>query len=464
MKSRYFLLISLFFPQISCEEFVEIDVPNYKIISETVFGSDATANSAIVGIYNELARADFSNGDFSSVSMLGGLSGDNITTTVINDELIEFEKNDLIASNSYNLNLWSSAYKIIYMCNSLLNGLQLSKGVSPEVKSKLIGEAKFVRAFTYFYLVNLYGEVPLILTPDYRENAVLFRSSKDKVYTFIKDDLERAISVLGNSYENGERIRANKFTAKALLARVYLFLEDWEKAESLSDEVIGSSENYTLLNNLDEVFLANSKEAIWQISPAGKGPLSFTTNEARVLIVTSPPPNSQQPVALSNDFINSFKQEDKRFIQWIGKFNTGDQVFHYPYKYKVNSSSVIVEYSMVLRLAEQYLIRAEARAHQNRISEAIRDLDKIRERAQLPLISSSTLTIDREAFLDSLNVERRRELFTEWGHRWLDLKRTGMTIDILNSKSQSINSTDVLYPIPEDERSKNPNLSQNDGY
>lgn len=231
----------------------------------------------------------------------------------------------------------------------------------------------------------------------------------------------------------------------ALLARVYLFLEDWEMAEVLSNELIESSENYTLLKNLDEVFLANSKEAIWQISPAGRGPLSFITNEARIFILNSPPPNSQKPVALSDDFLNSFNEEDRRLVQWIGNYNTGNQVFHYPYKYKVNSSSVIEEYSMVLRLAEQYLIRAEARAYQDRLSAAITDLNKIRERAQLPSISSSTSSISRESVLDSIQIERRRELFTEWGHRWLDLKRTGMALSPWISLNSNIDNSDLLY-------------------
>lgn len=114
--------------------------------------------------------------------------------------MIEFEQNNISPNNSYNLNLWSSAYKIIYMCNAVLEGLEFSEGISSESRTKFSGEAKFVRAFAYFYLVNLYGEVPIVLTTDYRKNAVLHKSSIEDVYGFIINDLNDASTVLGNNY------------------------------------------------------------------------------------------------------------------------------------------------------------------------------------------------------------------------------------------------------------------------
>lgn len=379
MKNKwYFIVFSVCLIQSSCEDFVDVELPDNRIVSETVFTNDETANSAVMGIYNELFKADFANGDFSSVTMLGELAADNFQTTVINDALREFEDNDLLTNNSYNLNLWSSAYNIIYMCNSVIEGLNTFQGVSEKTKDKLMAEAQFVRAFVYFHLVNLYGDIPLIQTTDYRENALAYRNSITEVYELIIDDLESAAAILDPTFDNDERLRANKFTALALLARVHLFLEDWEKAETLSTQVINNSENYTLLNNLDEVFLANSKEAIWQISPAGRGALSLTTNEARVFVITGPPPNSQQPIALTTDFLNVFDEEDLRFQHWVGEFNTESHVYHYPFKYKNNRSEAkIIEYSMAMRLAEQYLIRAEARAHQGKLAVKNRKIGEI---------------------------------------------------------------------------------------
>src|SRR5690606_32221458 len=106
-----------------------------------------------------------------------------IGTTNLNE--LEFEQKEIIATNPSNLDLWSSAYNIIYMTNSLLEGLEKSKSITPEVHQRLQGESKFVRAFTYFYLVNLYGKVPLILTTNYQKNAIATRNSREDVFHFI---------------------------------------------------------------------------------------------------------------------------------------------------------------------------------------------------------------------------------------------------------------------------------------
>lgn len=449
----------------SCEDFVDVEIPDHKIVSETVFNDDNTANSAVVGIYNELFRSYFSAGGRNSVHVLAGLSADNLQTAILDNDLIEYEQNEISIQNSSNLNLWSSAYNIIYMCNAVLDGLQKSEGVSATMKDQLMGEVQFVRAFVYFYLVNLYGEVPLIQTPDYRKNALAPRNTTDEIYRLIIDDLESAVAVLGNTYEGGERLRPNKFTAMALLARVHLYKGNWERAETLSNQVIVESQTYELLDDMDQVFLANSKEAIWQISPIGSGSALAHTKEGNLFIILGNP-NYATPVSLPGNFVESFSEEDARLTNWIHAFSTENNTYYYPFKYKVKyaSSGEITEYSMVLRLAEQYLIRCEARTHQGKLPEAIADLDRIRERANLSLISNVAPGIDQKALLDSISTERRRELFTEWGHRWLDLKRTGKISNVLSPIKTSWQDTDALYPIPEDEINKNPNLTQNNGY
>lgn len=449
----------------SCEDFVDVEIPDHKIVSETVFNDNTTANSAVVGIYNELFRSYFSGGGRNSTQVLAGLSADNLRTIILDDDLIEYEQNKISIQNSSNLNLWSSAYNIVYMCNAVLDGLQKSEGVSAEMEVQLTGEVRFVRAFVYFYLVNLYGEVPLILTPDYRKNALASRNTIDEIYSLMIDDLENAVAVLGNTYKDGERTRANKFTAMALLARVHLYKGNWDRAETLSNQVILESQTYELLDDMGRVFLANSKEAIWQISPIGSGSSLAHTKEGNLFIILENP-NYATPVSLSNNFVESFSKEDARLTSWIHTFSTESNTFYHPFKYKVKyaSSGEITEYSMVLRLAEQYLIRCEARTHQGKLLGAIADLDRIRERANLSLISNIAPGIDQKALLDSISSERRRELFTEWGHRWLDLKRTGRISTVLSPIKTSWQDLDALYPIPEGEISKNPNLTQNNGY
>ena len=120
---------------------------------------------------------------------------------------------------------------------------------------------------------------------------------------------------------------------------------------------------------------------------------------------------------------------------------------------------------MVFRLGEQYLIRAEARAQQNNLAGAISDIDMIRSRAGLPLINDTEPGINKDNLLLAIEHERQIELFSEWGHRWLDLKRTGRAGAVLGPIKADWSSDDELYPIPQSERDKNPFLGeQNPGY
>lgn len=454
------LLCHLF---LSCEDYLEIETPDHKIVSETVFTDDETAISAMKGIYNQLASVFFSSGGPDSVTILAGLSADDLTPIRTNNlPYMEFEQHEILPDNIRNLNLWASIYNMIYMTNSILEGLENSQDISAPVRDHLEGEARFVRAFSNFYLVNLYGEIPLILTTDYRINAVAERDSKDIVYQQIETDLSAAIALLEESSTAGDRTRVSQYTATALMARVQLYLQNWVEAERFSSEVIAQNSSYEILTDLNEVFLANSKEAIWQLSPKGRGSILTNTNEGASLII-HPFISFLSHLKLSGDFVASFDEEDQRLLHWTG-FHQGTES-HYAHKYKVrNSTEEVTEFSMVLRLAEQYLIRAEARAMQDDLSGAITDLDKIRGRADLELIAETEPEISKEGLLELIVQERKKELFTEWGHRWLDLKRTGRAGDILGASNPFWKDTDVLYPIPETERKKNPSLTQNNGY
>jgi len=463
LYTKFGVIALIVFSFLSCEDFLDIEAPKHKIVSENVFNDDETAISTMTGIYNELFRSAFSGGWENSVTILSGLSSDNLKPIRANDlSLQEFSEYNIQPNNDRNLSLWSSAYNILYMTNSLLEGVNASENLTEDVRNTLIGEAKVVRAFTNFYLVNLYGNVPLILSTDYRENSLAVRSDSNEIYEQIIVDLTEAEQLLKETYRDNDRTRVNRYTALALLARVHLYQENWEQAEQFSAEVIAQSGTYEIMEDPNQVFLANSQEAIWQISPIGRGgPLAFT-NEGSVFLFLSFAP-SLTKVSLSENLVESFEVEDLRLLNWIGlNQNTGN---YYPYKYKDRSSvGEISEYSMVLRLAEQYLIRAEARAKQENLSDAIADIDVIRKRAGLPLISENNAEVNKEELLLIIMDERRKELFTEWGHRWLDLKRTNRAADFLNPLSDDWENTDVVYPIPAQERMKNPNLNQNPGY
>lgn len=452
---------------VSCEDFVDLEPPNYKMVTETVFENDETAMAAITGIYNELfSSASFSNGHISSVTILAGMSSDIFETTSATDTRYgPFQQNQISPRGtpdaSANYELWSSAYNIVYMANSVLEGLSNSEQLSEETLSMAEGQARFIRAFTYFYLVNLYGDVPLVLTTDYGKNAVAPKVSAAKVYEQIATDLDLALSLLEETgeYEHLERTHVNRFVVMALRARIYLYQQNWEKAEEWSSKVIDQTAIYEILEDLDQVFLKNSREAIWQISPVPVGRRQTTYTREGYFFRGI---NSSR-VVLSNDFVAAINLEDKRLAHWVG-YNASRE-FYFPQKYKDGSSSGnITEYSMVLRLAEQYLIRAEARAMQGNLPGAISDLDKLRNRANLELIANTLPGIPQEDLLEEIMEERKRELFSEWGHRWLDLKRLQKTAEVLKPIKPQWQDTDIFYPIPEEERAKNPNIEQNEGY
>jgi hypothetical protein len=169
---------------------------------------------------------------------------------------------------------------------------------------------------------------------------------------------------------------------------------------------------------------------------------------------------------LSNSLLQSFEINDLRNAQWVSSIDVSGNTYYYPYKYKIKSGTTINEYSMVLRLAEQYLIRAEARAQLDDVEGAIGDLDRIRQRAGLPLYQDTQPGMSKAEVLSAIEQERRIELFSEWGHRWLDLKRTGKADEVLGlEKGSDWQPTDVLYPIPFSEIQNNRNLlPQNPGY
>lgn len=461
MKNTYinkivFVLSLLLF---ACEDFVEIDSPPHRIVGEEVFNDPETAQSALRGVYNQLVRMDYSGGWQNSVTALAGLSGDNLDALrPTNITYFEFDQHEILPENSRNLGLWTSAYSVIYMANAIMEGLENSS-LEEELRVSLIGEAKFIRAFTYLYLVNLYNDVPLIITTDFEENSSARRTSSVEVYQQIEMDINDAIEYLPADYRNEDRTTVNKHSAEALLARVNLYLENWNQAETLSSQVISETGKYEILDSLNQVFLPNSREALWQISPIGRGNNLTQTNEGSIFIIHPTSPNSSD-FKLNESLIHLYEPEDLRLNQWIA-FHEELSVF-YPFKYKdQNSTNNLTEYSMVMRLAEQYLIRAEARLHQGNIEGAISDVNVLRQRAGVAPVLAENLSVDE--LYKIIQDERRRELFSEWGHRWFDLKRTGRGSEVFGSNPLWQN-TDVWYPIPEQERLKNTNLTQNPGY
>ena len=459
------LIISLLlFP--SCEDFVEIDTPSFQIVNEDVFSNEATALAAMQGIYNELSSSFFTGAASTHMGMSGNLIEPRIASLKY-DPYYQHEINTFDGVDaSDNLNIWSSAYNIIYLTNSLIEGAKSSSALSDDFRNSLLGQSFFIRAWTYFYLTNFYGNIPLILNTDYSINATVSQVPAEKVWQQIESDITEAIELLQTDilYPNEQRFYVTQNVAIAFKARVSLYRGDWAKAEEYSNRVIAQSSNYQLLVDLDEVFLRNNKEAIWQIDPIGSTPRIVTAEGLAYVIRTFLFGSVQGEIVLSRDFMNNFSENDKRLTYWVGKFQKSDEIYPYINKYKeFTANSNNSESSVVLRLAEQYLIRSEARLRLNKMDLAIKDIDIIRHRAGVNLIANTFPEITKEGLLDTIMVERKKELFGEYGHHWLDLKLTKEVLEKFKN-NPSWKDTDIWYPIPEQERLKNPNLGQNEGY
>jgi len=456
----------------SCKKIIEVRSPYTSINEENIYNDDAMAISVLTGIYTQMGLFGSAMTGNGGISFLTALSSDELTLfkDVSDARYKAYYLNSLSADDNYGTDLWPTLYGYIYTCNDAIEGLTKSETLTKSIKEQLLGEAKFVRAFCYFYLVNLYGDIPLLTSTDYKSNALVSRSPQKDVYEQIIKDLNEAKNLLKEGYLGGnlknsdERTRPNKWAATALLARVYLYDREYIKAEIEATEVINNTTLYKI-DSLNKVFLKNSQEAIWQLQPVNSG---RNTEDAFYFILSESGPTSStagQPVYLNDHLIKAFEKDDRRFTSWVDSVTVLGETYYYPFKYKnANPNSAVTEYLMVLRLSEQYLIRAESRAEQNNVIGAQEDLDAIRSRAGL----TGTLANDKSSLLDAIMNERRVELFTEWGHRWLDLKRTGK-IDIImrpaaTAKGGTWDPIQALYPIPISDISRNPNLDQNPGY
>lgn len=446
---KYFIglmLLIFVFLFMGCAKFVDVDPPKYQVSRETVFSSDATAIAAITGIYSTIMAGQFSFLG-GGLPFYTGLSSDELTNYSAQSAQIELYQNSVSEANTIIFNQWSNAYSIIYAANSVLEGLSGNQSVSSSVRDQLEGEALFIRSLCYFYLVNLWGEVPFLTSTDYNGSAIAYKSSEADIYKKIVEDLKKAQTLLSVEYVSTERVRPNQYTATALLARTYLYMGDWSNAAAEATKIINAPD-YHLTDNVNEVFLKNSSETIWQLMPVMT---NYNTNDGANFILTGVPTSC----ALSNQFVTSFNLTDKRRINWIDSISVGGTAYYFPYKYKIRSSSSLNEYQIVFRLAEQYLIRAEARAKNNDIQGAVEDLNLVHERAGLAKLSQPPTA---DSCLNLIENERKQELFCEYGHRWLDLKRTNRANQVLGNIKPGWQSSDQYYPIPASEILNNPHL------
>jgi len=484
MKSKYICIVilatSLSFFTDACKKFVQIGPPNTQIVTASVFNNSNAVTAALLNIYIGMV----SNAESWSISQNQGLLADELTTYSTDLGQLQFYTNSMTATNITEGGDWVTAYNYIYQANALIAGLENNESISSSINNQITGEALFIRAFWHFYLTNMYGSIPLVTTTAYNVNESIGRTSRTLVYSQVIKDLQQAKGLLNANYVDAtdtaitsDRIRPNKSAAAALLARVFLYAGQYDSAESESTDVINITTLYHLCTNLsgpNSVFLMNSTEAIWQLGVPDPPPFASNTPDANNFILIAAPGTSiANSCVISPELLNAFEPGDQRMVNWVGAYTVSNPTINYyfPYKYQSYNTTTITEYTMVLRLAEQYLIRAEAEANLGDMADATTDLNIIRARAGLGTSPTLTGSASLQQADSAILHERQVELFTEWGHRWFDLNRIDSINSVMSlpgnisqSKGGSWNVDWQLYPIPQSEIMADVNLTQNPGY
>lgn len=233
---KYTTILS-FFALVSCERFVDLDLPKNQLATESVFLDSVGARGALNGVYvNIMEGMGILSG---ALSIYPALSADELIYSSSSGEEYEFYLNQLDVNNNYISSFfWANPFKIIYATNAIIEGINESDGIRPSAKETMIAEARLIRGVCYFYMVNLYGEVPVVSSIDYTINRKLERSSIEKVYAFIEEDLIFARDHIDPSVVLNTH--ASHFAAEALLAKVFLYQEKFSLALEASSNVIAS--------------------------------------------------------------------------------------------------------------------------------------------------------------------------------------------------------------------------------
>ncbi|WP_244503470.1 RagB/SusD family nutrient uptake outer membrane protein [Flavobacterium caeni] len=422
---------------------------------------------------------------FAGNSIVGAGGGeDGIETT----NLANFVTN---SSNEGVLDLWRGPWPGILRANIVIKEAP-AMAIDEAIKNRSLGEAYFLRAQYYFILVRFFGDVPLITEPQNSDSDLYpARTSASTVYSQIVSDLENAIQLLPTKqqYADADKGRASKGSAMGMLAKVYLTLQQWQQVVTLTTEL--ESMGYSLNTNYADNFRAqteNSDESLFEVQYVANAGYDFWSNENQASWTSAfMGPRSSNLVAgaygwnqPTAEFVSNYESGDLRkdvTVLYDGGptfegtsyspswSNTGYNVrkFLVPQSISPSFDSSPLNFP-VLRYADVLLMKAEALNELGQTAQAEAPLNQVRSRAGLGAIATGMSQLD---FRYAVLKERRIELAFE-GHRWFDLVRVDNGQYGLNFL-HSIGKTNadqhfLLLPIPQIERDRNPNLSQNPGY
>jgi starch-binding outer membrane protein, SusD/RagB family len=448
-----------------CKKHLEVPLPIDQLATPAVFTSKATILAAADGMYNRMGQG-LLQGNVSRFSYW--ISDEGLLEPVPGDAVGDLIRANIVEANS-SLIPWSWFYPAIYSANEIMERLPaVSTDIMPaNEKNALLGAARYVRAATHFTLTNLWGPIPLTLTTNAQTNIENQRTPVETVYQSIVEDLLAAVELLPATVNttNSKTVH-NKLQAQALLAKVYLYLGRWSEAEAAATAVISSGQ-YQLVTGVNNVFKRGSREAIFSWGASSIG-LLFE-NRAVQGWLTLPATSGQattQYCHIPTNMLANFETGDQRNISGNWTINLFNRTFSNKYLYNSAALAATIAANpqdyIYQRLAEIYLIRAEARAKQNNISGAAADINLVRQRAGLGATPASA----QPEMLTAIEKERITELFYE-NHRWFDLKRTGRLNEVLGNlswKKDNYKPYMELMPIPVSELIANPRIQQNTGY
>jgi hypothetical protein len=453
----------------------------------------ADAENLMLGVYTEYKGyangIEFNvldrwvNGDVVSDNCYaGGDNPDNITL-------------DLFKANALNANIsrdWADAYAMIANANLTIEPVAActDPALTATRKNQILGESRFMRAFTYFDLVRLFGKVPIVLTPPDQKNSesliksvLVPQSSVDSVYDAILADLWFARGTVRDIGADPSKWTVSKGAVNAMLAKVYATRSpaNWDSVAYYCDQVIP---NYSLVANFNDLWDNNHKdnsEAIWEINFFGYGAGDDIGNWAPSIFVGGSTGAYEgggwkKFNTPTNDLVNTFLSENDSvrlnasvtFLDITGQWTDPNwPSTHYPFSTKFNDPANGINDVYLIRLADILLLRAEAYNAKNDVSHAAGLLNQVRARVGLPAttaVSSSDMAL-------AIEKERRLELAFE-GHRWFDLLRTGRALAVMNAQKDGngnplnyqVKDYQLLWPIPQTQLDLNPLLKQNPGY
>lgn len=454
MKRTYPIL--LLGALLSCEDLVEVDAPSNQLGTEQVFEDVQTANAALAGLYAELRdQSVISGAGYYTAGTLAGSYADELDCYISDqNKVLDIYRNQQHETNTVIASVWETAYGQIYYANSVIYGAEHATALTDDDRASLRGEALFLRSLIYFYLQQLFGDIPYTTSLDYEYNRSLSKTAAAAVLEQLVPDVTAASSLLTDDYRDAERIYPNRKAAQLLLARIYLLQEEWVLAEQTAEGIL-QSPLYQFQPDVSEVFHKTGTHILWQLKPENSGD---ATREASFYYFTGAAPNAY---ALTGDLLSSFAANDLRRQAWMAAVTVNSSSWYRPFKYQNRTNGTNAnEYSVVFRLEEVYFILAEALARQNRFEEALPYLNATRQRAGLDALTS----LPSESFWEELLEEKRREFFTEFGHRFFDLKRLDR-LNELNGTKPNWEDHKSVWPLPQNELLLNPNLNpQNTGY